>query len=166
MRLRATVDAKLQSIQEDNAKRLETMRQTVDEKLQGTLEKRLGESFKFVGDRLEAVQAGLGEMRTLANGVGDLKKVLSNVKIKGEIQLGNLLAQMLAPEQFVANVVTKPLASERVNSRSSFRAVRTARKCSCPSTRSSRWRTTSGWLTRPSVAIRMPSTSAHASSWA
>lgn len=115
--LRATVDTKLQSIQEDNAKRLETMRQTVDEKLQGTLEKRLGDSFKFVGDRLEAVQAGLGEMRTLASGVGDLKKVLSNVKVRGtwgEIQLGNLLAQVLAPEQYAANVATKPHSSERV----------------------------------------------------
>ena len=115
--LRTTVDAKLQAIQEDNAKRLETMRQTVDEKLQGTLEKRLGESFKFVGERLEAVQAGLGEMRTLASGVGDLKKVLSNVKVRGtwgEIQLGNLLAQVLAPEQFAANVSTKPQSSERV----------------------------------------------------
>jgi DNA recombination protein RmuC len=115
--LRATVDTKLQSLQDDNAKRLESMRQTVDEKLQGTLEKRLGESFKFVGDRLEAVQAGLGEMRTLASGVGDLKKVLSNVKVRGtwgEIQLGGLLAQVLAPEQYAANVSTKPHSSERV----------------------------------------------------
>lgn len=115
--LRTTVDTKLQSIQDDNAKRLESMRQTVDEKLQGTLEKRLGESFKFVGERLEAVQAGLGEMRTLANGVGDLKKVLSNVKIRGtwgEIQLGNLLAQMLAPEQYLSNVPTRPQSGERV----------------------------------------------------
>jgi DNA recombination protein RmuC len=115
--LRAAVDAKLQSIQEDNGKRLEAMRQTVDEKLQGTLEKRLGESFKLVGDRLEAVQAGLGEMRTLASGVGDLKKVLSNVKVRGtwgEVQLGNLLAQMLAPEQYATNVATRPQSSERV----------------------------------------------------
>ncbi|HET8733693.1 MAG TPA: DNA recombination protein RmuC, partial [Anaeromyxobacteraceae bacterium] len=115
--LRAAVDAKLQAIQEDNGKRLEAMRQTVDEKLQGTLEKRLGESFKLVGDRLEAVQAGLGEMRTLASGVGDLKKVLSNVKVRGtwgEVQLGNLLAQMLAPEQYATNVATRPQTSERV----------------------------------------------------
>ncbi len=115
--LRVAVDAKLQAIQEDNGKRLEAMRQTVDEKLQGTLEKRLGESFKLVGDRLEAVQAGLGEMRTLASGVGDLKKVLSNVKVRGtwgEVQLGNLLAQMLAPEQYATNVATRPQASERV----------------------------------------------------
>ena len=111
------VDAKLQAIQEDNARRLEAMRQTVDEKLQGTLERRLGESFKLVGDRLEAVQAGLGEMRSLASGVGDLKKVLSNVKVRGtwgEIQLGNLLAQMLSPEQYVMNVATRPQTSERV----------------------------------------------------
>jgi DNA recombination protein RmuC len=115
--IRTTVDSRLRSLQEDNAKRLETMRQTVDEKLQGTLEKRLGESFKLVGDRLEAVQAGLGEMRTLASGVGDLKKVLSNVKVRGtwgEIQLGSLLAQVLAPEQYVANVATNPYSSERV----------------------------------------------------
>ncbi len=115
--LRLAVDAKLQAIQEDNGRRLEAMRQTVDEKLQGTLEKRLGESFKLVGDRLEAVQAGLGEMRTLASGVGDLKKVLTNVKVRGtwgEVQLGNLLGQMLAPEQFVANVATRPQTSERV----------------------------------------------------
>jgi DNA recombination protein RmuC len=111
------VDAKLQAIQEDNARRLETMRQTVDEKLQGTLERRLGESFKLIGDRLEAVHAGLGEMRALASGVGDLRKVLSNVKVRGtwgEIQLGNLLAEMLAPEQYVTNVATKPRAAERV----------------------------------------------------
>ncbi|BDG05748.1 DNA recombination protein RmuC [Anaeromyxobacter oryzae] len=115
--LRQTVDTKLQTIQEDNAKRLESMRQTVDEKLQGTLEKRLGESFKLVGDRLEAVQRGLGEMQTLANGVGDLKKVLANVKVRGtwgEIQLGNLLSQMLAPDQYAHNVATKPQSSERV----------------------------------------------------
>ncbi len=115
--LSRVVDAKLKAIQEDNARRLEAMRQTVDEKLQGTLERRLGESFKLVGDRLEAVQAGLGEMRTLASGVGDLKKVLSNVKVRGtwgEIQLGNLLAQMLAPEQFLTNVATRPESAERV----------------------------------------------------
>ncbi len=115
--LSRVVDEKLKSIQEDNARRLEAMRQTVDEKLQGTLERRLGESFKLVGDRLEAVQAGLGEMRTLASGVGDLKKVLANVKVRGtwgEIQLGNLLAQMLAPEQFLTNVATRPQSAERV----------------------------------------------------
>ena len=94
--LRATVDERLKALQEDNAKRLDQMRQTVDEKLQGTLEKRLNDSFKLVSERLEAVQRGLGEMQTLAAGVGDLKKVLTNVKTRGtwgEVQLGALLEQ-------------------------------------------------------------------------
>src|SRR3990167_1167803 len=81
--VRVTVEGKLQSIQIDNAKQLDQMRQTVDEKLQGTLEKRLGESFKQVSDRLELVHRGLGEMQSLAVGVGDLKKVLTNVKTRG-----------------------------------------------------------------------------------
>jgi len=90
--------------------KLEKMRETVDEKLHKTLEERLGQSFKLVSDRLEAVQKGLGEMQTLANGVGDLKKVLSNVKTRGvlgEIQLGNILEQIMAPEQYESNVKTK-----------------------------------------------------------
>jgi DNA recombination protein RmuC len=92
------------------------MRATVDEKLQGTLEKRLGESFRLVSERLEAVQRGLGEMQTLASGVGDLRKVLSNVKVRGtwgEVQLGALLEQMLSPGQFARNVATRP-GNERV----------------------------------------------------
>ena len=100
--LRATVDERLRLLQEDNAKKLDLMRQTVDEKLQVTLEKRLGESFKQVSERLELVHRGLGEMQTLAVGVGDLKKVLSNVKTRGtlaEVQLGSLLEQILSPEQ-------------------------------------------------------------------
>ncbi|MBI3358357.1 MAG: DNA recombination protein RmuC [Nitrospirae bacterium] len=108
--IRLTVEGKLQSIQADNAKQLEQMRQTVDEKLQGTLEKRLGESFKQVSERLEQVHKGLGEMQTLATGVGDLKKVLTNVKTRGtwgEVQLGALLEQALNPDQFAANVATK-----------------------------------------------------------
>lgn len=108
--LRGTVEGKLQSMQADNAKQLEQMRHTVDEKLQGTLEKRLGESFKQVSERLELVHKGLGEMQTLASGVGDLKKVLSNVKTRGtwgEVQLGVLLEQVLSPDQFVANLATK-----------------------------------------------------------
>jgi DNA recombination protein RmuC len=114
--VRATVEAKLQALQEDNAKRLEQMRQTVDEKLQGTLEKRLGESFKQVSERLELVHKGLGEMQTLATGVGDLKKVLTNVKTRGtwgEVQLGTLLEQVLHPDQFAANVATRD-GGERV----------------------------------------------------
>ncbi|RJP96278.1 MAG: DNA recombination protein RmuC [Desulfobacteraceae bacterium] len=108
--VRVTVEEKLQSLQADNAKQLEQMRQTVDEKLQGTLEKRLGESFKQVSERLELVHKGLGEMQTLATGVGDLKKVLTNVKTRGtwgEVQLGALLEQVLNPDQFAANVATK-----------------------------------------------------------
>ncbi|MEI7818118.1 MAG: DNA recombination protein RmuC, partial [Desulfuromonadales bacterium] len=108
--VRVTVEAKLQSMQTDNAKQLEQMRQTVDEKLQGTLEKRLGESFKQVSERLELVHKGLGEMQSLATGVGDLKKVLTNVKTRGtwgEVQLGALLEQVLNPDQFATNVATK-----------------------------------------------------------
>lgn len=114
--VRVTVEGKLQSMQVDNAKQLEQMRQTVDEKLQGTLEKRLGESFKHVSERLELVHKGLGEMQSLATGVGDLKKVLTNVKTRGtwgEVQLGVLLEQVLNPDQFAANVATKG-GSERV----------------------------------------------------
>lgn len=114
--VRVTVEGKLQSIQVDNAKQLDQMRQTVDEKLQGTLEKRLGESFKQVSERLEQVHKGLGEMQTLATGVGDLKKVLTNVKTRGtwgEVQLGALLEQVLNPDQFSINVATKD-GGERV----------------------------------------------------
>jgi DNA recombination protein RmuC len=97
--------------------KLEKMRETVDEKLHKTLEERLGQSFKIVSERLEAVQKGLGEMQTLANGVGDLKKVLSNVKTRGvlgEIQLGNILEQIMAPEQYEANVKTKQGSNDHV----------------------------------------------------
>jgi DNA recombination protein RmuC len=97
--------------------KLEKMRETVDEKLHKTLEDRLGQSFKLVSERLEAVQKGLGEMQNLASGVGDLKKVLSNVKTRGvlgEIQLGNILEQILAPEQYETNVKTKPDSSNHV----------------------------------------------------
>ncbi|MEK6201630.1 MAG: DNA recombination protein RmuC [Desulfobulbaceae bacterium] len=114
--LRVTVEGRLQSMQDDNAKQLEQMRQTVDEKLQGTLEKRLGESFKQVSERLELVHKGLGEMQTLATGVGDLKKVLTNVKTRGtwgEVQLGALLEQVLNPDQFGVNVATRD-GGERV----------------------------------------------------
>jgi len=116
-KLRVAVDERLQKMQSDNAEKLEQMRATVDEKLQGTLEKRLGESFKLVSERLEAVQRGLGEMQTLATGVGDLKKVLTNVKVRGtlgEVQLGALLDQILAPTQYAVNVPTRGEGSERV----------------------------------------------------
>ncbi len=112
-----TIESKLKSIQDDNSQKLEQMRQTVDEKLHTTLEKRLGESFKLVGAQLEQVQKGLGEMQTLASGVGDLKKVLTNVKTRGtwgEWQLESILEQMLTPEQYEKNVVTKKRSTERV----------------------------------------------------
>ena len=115
-RVRATLDERLQALQTDNNTKLEQMRHTVDEKLQGTLERRLGESFQLVSERLEQVYKGLGEMQSLASGVGDLKKVLTNVKTRGtwgEVQLGNLLEQMLAPDQYARNVATKG-GSERV----------------------------------------------------
>lgn len=105
-----TIEKQLRSIREDNTKQLDEMRKTVDEKLQSTLEKRLSESFKLVSERLEQVHKGLGEMQTIASGVGDLKKVLSNVKTRGvlgEYQLGNILEQILTPEQYSRNVATK-----------------------------------------------------------
>jgi DNA recombination protein RmuC len=108
--IRDSIEKQLKAIRDDNTQQLNEMRKTVDEKLQSTLEKRLGESFKQVSDRLEQVHKGLGEMQSLAIGVGDLKKVLSNVKtrgILGEYQLGNILEQILTPEQYALNVATK-----------------------------------------------------------
>ncbi|MBI5485543.1 MAG: DNA recombination protein RmuC [Deltaproteobacteria bacterium] len=116
-KLREGVDARLRLIQEDNAKKLEQMRATVDEKLHDTLEKRLGESFKLVSERLELVQRGLGEMQSLAIGVGDLKKVLTNVKTRGtfgEVQLASLLEQILSPGQYDSNVETRSGSGQRV----------------------------------------------------
>jgi len=113
--VRSIIDSQLKSIQESNEKKLDQMRQTVDEKLHNTLEKRLGESFKLVSDRLEAVQRGLGEMQNLATGVGDLKRVLTNVKARGtwaEVQLGALLEQILTPDQYAKNVQVKALSRE------------------------------------------------------
>ncbi|MET0254167.1 MAG: DNA recombination protein RmuC [Luteibacter sp.] len=115
--VRATLEARLGAIQQDNAAKLEQMRATVDEKLQSTLEARLGQSFQLVSDRLEAVQRGLGEMQVLAAGVGDLKRVLTNVKTRGtfgEVQLGALLEQILVAEQYAGNVATVPGSAERV----------------------------------------------------
>lgn len=115
--IRKTVEDKLVSLQKDNTEKLEQMRVTVDEKLHSTLEKRLGESFKLVNDRLESVYKGLGEMQTLAQGVGDLKKVFTNVKSRGfwgEIQLGNILEQFLTKEQYECNVKTKPKSNDLV----------------------------------------------------
>jgi DNA recombination protein RmuC len=115
--VRATLEQRLKDIEANNATKLEEMRRTVDEKLHATLEQRLGESFKLVSDRLEQVHRGLGEMQTLAAGVGDLKKVLTNVKTRGtwgEVQLEALLEQMLTPDQYAKNVATVPKSSERV----------------------------------------------------
>ncbi len=115
--LRQSLDARVKEMQDGNERKLEEMRQTVDEKLQGTLEKRLGESFKFVSDRLEMVHQGLGEMQGLASGVGDLKRIFSNVKVRGtyaEVQLGSVLDQMLTPDQWSKNVCVKEGSLERV----------------------------------------------------
>ncbi|PIR05838.1 DNA recombination protein RmuC [Candidatus Kuenenbacteria bacterium CG11_big_fil_rev_8_21_14_0_20_37_9] len=116
-KVREAVEKKLESLQKDNSEKLEAMRVTVDEKLHATLEKRFGESFKVVSDRLEAVHKGLGEMQTLALGVGDLKKMLSNVKSRGtwgEAQLGNLIEEILTPEQYEKNVKTKKASRDNV----------------------------------------------------
>ena len=115
--IRATLEQKIQQLQADNASKLEEMRKTVDEKLHATLEQRLGESFKQVSDRLEKVHQGLGEMQQLAIGVGDLKRVLTNVKTRGtwgEVQLEMVLEQMLTPDQYAKNVETIPGSGERV----------------------------------------------------
>src|SRR5947207_1593739 len=116
--VRAIVDLRLKEIQQDNAKQIDKMRATVDEKLQGTLEKRLGESFKLVSDRLEQVHKGLGAMQQLASDVGGLQKVLANVKTRGgwgEVQLGNLLEQILTADQFARNVKTRDESGENVD---------------------------------------------------
>ncbi len=132
--IRATVETQLMALNADNEKRLEQMRQTVDEKLQGTLEARLGESFKQVSDRLEQVHKGLGEMQSLASGVGDLKRVLTNVKTRGtwgEVQLGTLLDQMLAPDQFEKNVNTTG-TQERVDFAIKLPGGETGKTCWLP----------------------------------
>ena len=115
--IRRTVEDRLLYMQKDNADKLEKMRVTVDEKLQGTLEQRLGESFKIVNDRLESVYKGLGEMQNLAQGVGDLKKIFTNVKARGtwgEIELGNILQEYLTPDQYLCSAKTRPNATEFV----------------------------------------------------
>ncbi|MFZ4528451.1 MAG: DNA recombination protein RmuC [Undibacterium curvum] len=115
--IRSTLEQKIQQLQAENSGKLEEMRKTVDEKLHATLEQRLGESFKLVSDRLEKVHQGLGEMQQLAIGVGDLKRVLTNVKTRGtwgEVQLEMVLEQMLTPDQYAKNVETVPGSGERV----------------------------------------------------
>jgi DNA recombination protein RmuC len=116
--VRGIVDLRLKELQQDNAKQIDKMRATVDEKLQGTLEKRLGESFKLVSERLEQVHKGLGAMQQLASDVGGLQKVLANVKTRGgwgEVQLGNLLEQVLTADQFARNVKTRDDSGENVD---------------------------------------------------
>ena len=116
--MRATMETQLTQLQQSNSAKLDEMRQTVDEKLQATLQARLGESFKQVAERLEQVHKGLGEMHTLAQGVGDLKHLLTNVKTRGmfgEAQLGALLEQVLAPDQYAAQVATRPGDKNRVD---------------------------------------------------
>jgi DNA recombination protein RmuC len=116
--VRSIVDLRLKQLQEDNAKQIDKMRATVDEKLQGTLERRLGESFKLVSERLEQVHKGLGAMQQLASDVGGLQKVLANVKTRGgwgEVQLGNLLEQVLTADQFARNVKTRDESAEHVD---------------------------------------------------
>ncbi len=116
-KLRNVLDSQIKSLQQSNEKKLDQMRETVDEKLQTTLEKRLGESFKLVSERLESVQKGLGEMKTLATGVGDLKRVLTNVKARGtwgEVQLGAILEQILTPDQYGKNVKTREGSQDQV----------------------------------------------------
>jgi DNA recombination protein RmuC len=116
-RIRLTLDSRVKELQDNNEKKLEEMRKTVDEKLHETLERRLGTSFNVVSERLEAVQRGLGEMQVLAAGVGDLQRVLTNVKVRGtwaEIQLGNLLEQILAPGQYDKNVRVKQDSGESI----------------------------------------------------
>ena len=115
--IRTTMEKKIGDLTEDNSRQLEKMRETVDEKLQKTLEDRISQSFKLVSERLEQVYKGLGEMQNLAAGVGDLKKVLSNVKtrgILGEVQLGAILEQILSPDQYETDVKTRPGSTERV----------------------------------------------------
>ena len=115
--VRGTLQTQLSTLQQGNETKLDQMRATVEEKLQSTLEARLGESFRLVSERLEQVHRGLGEMQTLAAGVGDLKRVLTNVKSRGgfgEVQLGALLEQMLTAEQYQTNVATRPGSKERV----------------------------------------------------
>ena len=150
--LRVSVETRLGAIQSDNASKLEEMRKTVDEKLHATLEQRLGESFKLVSERLEQLHKGLGEMQTLAAGVGDLKKVLTNVKTRGtwgEVQLEALLDQVLTAEQYEKNVCDASGSNERVEFAIRFAGAERPRfrwpsRCGCRSTPSSRSKTISG----------------------
>jgi DNA recombination protein RmuC len=162
--LRTALNERLGAIQADNAAKLEEMRRTVDEKLHATLEQRLGESFKLVSDRLEQVHKGLGEMQTLASSVGDLKRVMTNVKSRGtwgEVQLGAIIDNVLTPDQFARRTSRSCRAATSWSS-SPFacRARTTSTRCGCPSTPSTRWSNTSGSWTRRTAPTRPPSLSA------
>ena len=146
------VDLRLKELQQDNAQQIDKMRATVDEKLQGTLEKRLGESFKLVSDRLEQVHHGLGTMQQLASDVGGLQRVLTNVKTRGgwgEVQLGALLEQVLTPEQFARNVKTRRgrRRDGRVRDQAPGRRKR-QRRSGCRSMRNFRSKIITGWSQR------------------
>lgn len=153
--LRKTVEERLDAIRKENTDKLDQMRQTVDEKLQSTLDQRLNASFQMVSDRLEQVYRSMGEMQTLANGVGDLKRLLTNVKSRGtwaEVGLGNLLEEMMAPDQYGRNVEIVPGSNQRVEYASACR-VTVKTRFGCRSMPSSRWRTTSASWTRASAAM-------------
>ena len=158
--LRATLEQQLQSLQADNAAKLEAMRATVDEKLHATLETRLTESFGNVTRMLAQVHQGLGDMSKLAADVGGLQRVLTNVKsrgIFGEVQLAGLLEQVFAPDQYAANVATIPGSSERVEFAVRFPGSGApTRWCGCRSTPSSRARTTSACWTRRNAPTSTP----------
>ena len=159
--IRLIIDAKLKQIQEDNTRQLDRMRETVDEKLQGTLERRLGESFKQVSERLEQVHQGLGDMRSLATGVGDLKKVLTNVKSRGtwgEVQLGALLEEILSPEQYLKNVRTRDQGADFVEFAINFQASAKIPTiaCSFPLMRNFRWKIMPAWWTRRTAGRLRP----------
>jgi DNA recombination protein RmuC len=154
--LRAAVESRLDAIRQENATKLDEMRQTVDEKLQTTLETRLGESFNRVVEHLERVHKGIGEMQTLAANVGDLKNVLTNVKVRGtygEVQLALLLEQFLSPDQYVKNASVGSGGRERVEYAIKFRLM--ASRFCCQSTRNSRAKITS--TCRKRLRLAMPS---------
>ena len=141
--MRATVDQRLQLLQADNGAKLDEMRRTVDEKLHATLEQRLGESFKLVSERLEAVHKGLGEMQALAAGVGDLKRVLTNVKSRGtwgEVQLARLIEDNMTPDQYASNIKPVPGSDAIVEFAVRLPGRAGARRSGCRSTPSSQGR--------------------------
>ena len=156
--LRKAVEERLDAIRKENTEKLDQMRQTVDEKLQSTLDQRLGASFQIVADRLEQVYRSMGEMQTLASGVGDLKRLLTNVKSRGtwgEVALGNLLEEMMAPDQYDPSKSCRA-ATNGSSTRSACQAMEKSRS-GCRLMPSFRWRTTSVWSMRANAGISMQS---------